>query len=107
MSPDVRHRRAVARLVLAVLLFVALLFVFAFPIRTLLAQRRETGRLRDRLELLREESDQLEREAERLGSDAEVERIARERYNLIRPGETPYVIVPETTTTTVSKPSDR
>ncbi|MBA2325908.1 MAG: septum formation initiator family protein [Actinobacteria bacterium] len=79
---------------LLMLLFVAFLFVFVFPIRTLLAQRQETNMVRDRLELFREQSDQLADEAERLQSDAEVERIARERYNLVRPGETPYAVVP-------------
>jgi cell division protein FtsB len=106
MSPEVRHRRAVARMVLMMLLFVAFLFVFVFPIRSLLAQRRETQAVQDRLELFREQSDRLADEAQRLQSDAEVERIARERYNLVRPGETPYAVVPvpETGTTTTGPP---
>jgi cell division protein FtsB len=88
------------------LLFVAFLFVFGFPIRSLLAQRQETDAVRDRLELLREQSETLADEAARLQSDAEVERIARERYNLVRPGETPYAVVPvpETATTTTAPP---
>jgi cell division protein FtsB len=93
-------------MVLMMLLFVAFLFVFVFPIRSLLAQRRETQAVQDRLELFREQSDRLADEAERLQSDAEVERIARERYNLVRPGETPYAVVPvpETATTTTRPP---
>jgi len=75
------------------LLFVAFLFVFVFPIRTLLAQRKDTGVVREQLELLRDQNARLEEEAERLQSDAEVERIAREHYNLVRPGETPYAVV--------------
>ena len=95
-------------MVLLMLVFVAFLFVFVFPIRTLLAQREEHRQIRDRLELLREQSDQLAKESERLESDAEVERIARERYNLVRPGETPYAVVPvpeNATTTTAAPPS--
>jgi cell division protein FtsB len=76
------------------LVFVALLFVFVFPIRTLLAQRDDTDAVREQLQLLREQSAELEDEAERLQTDAEVERIARERYNLVRPGETPWAVVP-------------
>ncbi len=103
-SPEVRHRRAVVRLILMMLAFVAFLFVFVFPIRTLLAQRDERGAVQDQLELLEEQNAQLEKEVERLLSDSEVERLARERYNLVRPGETPYAVVPgpEPTTTTTA-----
>ncbi len=89
------------------LLFVAFLFVFVFPIRSLLAQRQETAAVHDRLELLRDQGDRLADEAERLQSDAEVERIARERYNLVRPGETPYAVVPvpETAAPTTTPPA--
>ena len=109
VSPEVRHRRAVVRMVLLMLVFVAFLFVFVFPIRTLLAQRQEHQDVRERLELLREQGDALAKEAERLQSDAEVERIARERYNLVRPGETPYAVVPvpENATTTTAPPTPR
>jgi cell division protein FtsB len=91
-------------MVLLMLLFVAFLFVFVFPIRSMLAQRQETQAVHDRLELLREQSDRLADEAERLKSDAEVERIARERYNLVRPGETPWAVLPAPTTTTTTPP---
>ena len=90
------------RLVLLMLVFVAFLFVFVFPIRTLLAQRRETQQVRERLEVLQEQNQALGREAGRLRSDAEIERIARERFNLVRPGETPYAVVPVPTTTTTT-----
>ncbi len=92
-SPEVRHRRAVVRLVLMMLVFIAFLFVFVFPIRTLLAQREDTNKVREKLELLREQNARLAEEAELLQIDAEVERIAREQYNLVRPGETPYAVV--------------
>ena len=105
MSPEVRHRRAVARLVVAMLLFVAFLFVFVFPIRTLLAQRNDTDAVHDQLQLFREQNAGLEEEAERLQTDAEVERIARERYNLVRPGETPWAVVGAPTTTTAAPPA--
>jgi cell division protein FtsB len=102
----VRHRRAVARLVMVMLLFVAFLFVFVFPIRTLLAQRDDTSAVREQLQLLREQNRELDREARRLQTDAEVERIARERYNLVRPGETPWAVVePPTTTTATTAPA--
>jgi cell division protein FtsB len=95
----------VVRLVLVMLAFVAFLFVFVFPVRTLLAQRDERARVHDQIELLEEQSGTLEQEAERLQTDSEVERLARERYNLVRPGETPYAVVPEPDPATTTTPT--
>jgi cell division protein FtsB len=83
------------RIVLGLLVFVVLLFVFVFPTRTYLGQRSDTKDVEQRLELLREENRRLADETDRLMTDEEVERIAREEYNLVRPGETPYAVVPE------------
>jgi cell division protein FtsB len=99
----------VRRVLLAGMVIVALLFAFVFPARTLLAQRQQTQNERKRLELLREQTRKLEAETRRLQNDAEIERIARDRYNFVRPGEHPYVVVPPPTsgpapsTTTPSK----
>jgi cell division protein FtsB len=90
---------------------IAMLFVFGFPARSLLAQRHERERALAQLDVLREQNTKLEREARRLQDNAEIERIARERYGLVRPGETPYVVVPPSTappaapSTTASAPS--
>jgi len=86
------------RLVIGGMVVVALLFAFVFPARTLLAQRQQTQKQRERLELLREQTRKLEAETMRLQDDAEIERIARARYNFVRPGEHPYVVVPPPTT---------
>ncbi len=40
------------------------------------------------------------REAKRLQTDAEIERLAREKYGLVKPGEQPFVILPAPTTPT-------
>jgi cell division protein FtsB len=86
------------RLLLGGMVIVALLFAFVFPARTLLAQRQQTEKERARLEVLREQTRKLEAETRRLQNDAEIERIAREQYNFMRPGERPYVVVPPPTT---------
>jgi cell division protein FtsB len=88
----------VVRLVIGGMVLVALLFAFVFPARTLLAQRQQTQKQRERLALLREQTRKLEAETMRLQDDAEIERIARARYNFVRPGEHPYVVVPPPTT---------
>lgn len=98
IGTSLRRRRVVVRLVIGGMVIVALLFAFVFPARTLLAQRQQTQKQRERLELLREQTRKLEAETMRLQDDAEIERIARARYNFVRPGEHPYVVVPPPTT---------
>jgi len=84
------------------LALVGFLFAFVYPTRTYLDQREQIQHGQNRLDVLQQQTAALERDTERLGGAAEVERIAREQYGLVRPGETPYVIVaPETTPTTV------
>ena len=41
------------------------------------------------------------RESKRLSTDSEIERLAREKYGLVKPGEKPFVILPSPTTPTV------
>ena len=86
------------RLVLGGMVLVALLFAFVFPARTLLAQRQQTEKEQHRLEVLQEQNSKLEAETRRLQNDVEIERIAREQYNFVRPGERPYVVIPPPTT---------
>jgi len=86
------------RVILGAMVIVALLFVFVFPARTLLAQRQQTDKQRQALELLNQQSRKLEAESRKLQNDAEVERMAREQYGFVYPGEHPYVVVPPSTT---------
>jgi cell division protein FtsB len=83
-----------ARVVVGAVVLVGFLFGAVFPTRTYLAQRREIAAANKRLELFREQNGHLEAEARRLRSDEEIERIARARYNLVRPGEEAYAVVP-------------
>jgi cell division protein FtsB len=100
-SPRVRRRRAVLGTTLGVLAVIGVLFGFVYPTSTFFRQRSEMNQAEDRLQRLENETRRLEKEGTKLEGDAEVERLAREQYGLVRPGETPYVIVPESTTTTV------
>jgi cell division protein FtsB len=98
-ATDLRHRRRVlVRVLLGAMVVVALLFVFVFPARTLLAQRQQTEKQKKTLELLHEQSRKLAEESRRLQNNAEVERMAREQYGFVFPGEHPYVVVPPSTT---------
>lgn len=79
------------------LLLLGFLFAFVYPTRTYLKQREQIQAAESRLGVLQRETAALRRDTKRLQGDAEVERIAREQYGLVRPGETPYVLVPSTT----------
>lgn len=65
-----------------------------FPTQTFLDQRSDTAEARQRLEVLRAQNDSFEKRIDRLGSDEEIERIAREQYNLAFPGEEAYAVLP-------------
>jgi len=105
-SARVRRRRRVLIGITCGLALVGFLFAFVYPTRTYLQQRDQIQHSQERLDVLKQQTAALERDTVRLRGDAEVERIAREQYGLVRPGETSYVIVPpETTPTTAAAPA--
>jgi cell division protein FtsB len=81
---------------LAVVLLAALAITMAgiFPFRQMLAQDRQVENTRLQYETLVDENARLADEIERLETPLEVERIAREQYGLVRPGEAAYRTVP-------------
>jgi cell division protein FtsB len=96
-----------ARIALLTVFSVAFLFVFVFPTSSYVSQARQVSRARHDLAILREQNRALATEAAKLRTTAEIERIARERYNMALPGERLFSIVPTppatapTTTTTI------
>jgi len=83
-----------ARIVVASVIFIGILFGAVYPTRTYLAQQRDLRAAHHRLQLFKQQNGRLEAEAKRLESDEEIERIARARFNLVKPGEEAYAIVP-------------
>ncbi len=75
-------------------LLVAALFVFVFPTRTYLAQRAETQRTQSQLDVLDEQNDALSARITALQTDEEIERLAREQFDLVRPGEQAFAVLP-------------
>jgi cell division protein FtsB len=99
----VRLRRA-AWPVLASVALVGILFAGVFPTRTYLAQRASISHAEKQLDVLGAQNADLAARAKKLQTDAEIERLARERYNLVKPGEESYAVLPPpsgSTTTTV------
>ena len=109
-TDQVRRRRAIAlRASVAALVVVGLLFVVVFPMRAWLDQRSTLDQSERRLETLQRERERLDREATRFTTPSEVEKVARDRFGMVRPGEQAYAAVPgpsaATTTTTSTLPS--
>lgn len=73
---------------------IGFLIVGVFPTRTYLQQRRDLDAAEARLQVLRESNAELAARVEELHSDEAIERLAREQYNLVRPGEEAYAILP-------------
>ena len=88
-----RLRRTFIGLVLTGVLL-AVLLTFVFPTRTFLAQRASIAGARQQLQVLDQQNAELGERAAKLRDDAEIERIAREQYNLVRPGEEAYAVLP-------------
>ena len=86
-------RKAVWPLLGSVVL-VGVLFIGVFPTRTFLAQRASISRAEEQLAVLGEQNAALEARARELQSNAEIERLAREQYNLVKPGEEAYAVLP-------------
>ena len=88
-----RRRTLSGLLALAALVAVVVTAAGIFPFRQIIADRRTVALAQEKLLALREENSRLEAEVAGLGSDAEVERLAREQFGLVLPGETAYVVV--------------
>jgi cell division protein FtsB len=81
--------------VLAVVLLggLALTVSGILPFREMVLQQHQIDRTQDQLDALEEENARLTEDIVMLESDAEIERIAREQYGLVLPGEVAYVVV--------------
>ena len=96
--------------VVAGVVLVGALFLAVFPTRTWLDQRRQRRAVAERVAVLEEQNRRLATRIETLHTDTEIERLAREQYNLVRPGEEAYALLPaaegptSTTTTTTAPP---
>jgi cell division protein FtsB len=87
------------------LVVVGLLFTLVNPVGTYLDQRREIAAERGRSAVLDEQTRALQARADQLKTDTEVERLAREQYGLVKPGEEAYGILPSPTTAPPAAPA--
>ena len=81
-------------LFIGVLATVGVLFIAVFPARTYLDQHHQRQQVVAQLKAVDAQNKALDQRIKTLNTDAEVERLAREQYNLVRPGEEAYAILP-------------
>jgi cell division protein FtsL len=79
---------------LASVTVIGVLFIGVYPTRTYFSQRSALQKARHQLAVLDAENAKLDQESGDLNTDARIEQLARERYNLVRPGEEAYAILP-------------
>lgn len=76
------------------------------PYRQIVDSRQQVEGARQHLTTLSEENRRLEADVEALATEAEIERLAREKLGYVRPGETAYVVVdpPPSAVETIEEP---
>ena len=96
-KPDAPAGRRVGRRIalgtLSTMVFLGLM-AGVVPVRQYLEQQRRLDAARQRIDLLDEENRRLAARAEELRTDEEIERLAREQYSLVRPGEEAFALLP-------------
>jgi len=94
-SPVQRAQRAIMtpRGAILALLLVGVLFSSVYPIRRYFAVRSSITALKNEERALDQKQQQLAQQKALLQTDGEVERIAREEYGYVRPGEVPFAII--------------
>lgn len=92
-----------AGLVFAALALIGVLALGVFPARAYLDQRQYRAQLAAEVARLAAGNQSLEDRTDQLRTDAEIERMARQ-YNLVKPGEEVYFILPQAEPPTPAPP---
>jgi cell division protein FtsB len=90
----VKEKRGIGSMLgLIALLALAVVVAGILPFRQVLAQRNAVDTAEEQLTAIEEENQLLEARIAALQTPEEVERLAREQFGLVRPGETGYVVI--------------
>ncbi len=96
MSRRRRERSGVTPMALMVVALLAVLGgLAAVPARTWMTQQEQVEQADRQLRTLRSDIGDLERQLERLETSSEIERRARQDFDLVYPGEESYRILPD------------
>lgn len=91
---------------LLILLMGAAFLTQVVPYGQIVESRRQVADSRTQLAGLEAENLELQAEVDALGTDAEVEKLAREKLGYVRPGETAYVVLDPPGTPDVAQPEE-
>ncbi len=83
----------------------AVIALGSFPARAYVEQQDQRRDLAERAVALAAGNQELGAQAEYLRSDEAIERLARQRYQLVRPGEEAYSIIPTGQPETAAEPT--
>lgn len=72
----------------AVVFALVLLFLGVVPLRSYQAQREDLVATRERVVMLRERNARLDERSRLLRTDAEIARVARQQFGMVKPGQT-------------------
>jgi len=78
---------------LALLVSLGLVASGVLPVQQYLEREIRATDAEDRLAVLESENATIRSDVDALQSDQEIERVAREQYGFVRPGETGYVVI--------------
>jgi len=78
---------------IVVLIALGLVATGVLPVRDYLERENDVNAAQERLDELQRDNAELAGDVEALFSEQEVERIAREQYGFVKPGEIGYVVV--------------
>lgn len=82
-------------IIVTVLSLAVLVGLAAVPVRTWLSQRDQTQETEARIAEVEQDISSLEHQLQQLETDAEIERRARQDFDLVYPGEESYRILPD------------
>lgn len=89
-----RSSRWATMFFIVLLVSLALVATGVLPVQQFLERESQVSDAQARLDQLVTENEVLDDEAAALLTDQEIERIAREQYGYVKPGEVGYVVVP-------------
>ena len=91
-SNQLNHHRIIIACVLILLTVVAIMFIYVYPIRAYYAETSKLKTEQHKLQILKEANVKMKKERTNLSKDSEIEKLAREQYHLIKPGEDAYIV---------------
>jgi cell division protein FtsB len=88
--------RLAVKIALVVMVLGGALYLFVFPARTYLAQKKDMVAEERTITALATENTRLSTESSALQGAATIEQIAREEYGLVMPGQRAFMVLPAT-----------